>query len=49
MYRHIKWNAGVGNDNYIYYWKSKVLSDEKINSIKMPTYGITPKLMVKQE
>ena len=35
-------HTGVGNDNYIYYWKSKGLSDKKINFIKMPNYGITP-------
>ena len=36
--------AGVGNDNYIYYWKYKGLSDEKINSIKISDYVITPYL-----
>ena len=33
MYRYFKRIAGVGNGNYIYYWQSKGLSDEKINSI----------------
>ena len=28
----------------IYYWKSKGLSDKRINSTKTPDYGITPKL-----
>ena len=36
--------AGVGNDNYIYYWKSKTLPDERINSIKIFDYVITPYL-----
>ena len=35
---------GVGNGNYIYYWKSKGLPDEKINSIKTPNHSITPNL-----
>ena len=33
MYRYFKRISGVGNGNYIYLWKSKGLSDEKINSI----------------
>ena len=36
--------AGAGNGNHIYYWKSKGLSDERINSIKTSDYGITPYL-----
>ena len=36
--------AGVGDDNYIYYWKSKRLPDKIINSIKIFDYGITPYL-----
>ena len=40
--RYFKRIAGVGNGNYIYYWKSKGLSDERINSIKTSDYGITP-------
>ena len=34
--------VGVGNGNYIYYWKSKGLSDEIINSIKASNHSITP-------
>ena len=34
----------VGNDNYVYYWKSEGLSDETINSIKRSNYGINPYL-----
>ena len=39
--RHFKVIACVGNSNYIYYWKSKGLSDERINSIKTSDYGLT--------
>ena len=35
---------GVGSSNYIYFWKSKRLSDEKINSITVPNHTITPQL-----
>ena len=44
MYRYFKIIAGVGNGSYIYYWKSKGLSDERINSIKTRNYSITPNL-----
>ena len=45
MYRYFKRIAGVGNGNYIYYWKSKgLLSDERIDSIKTPNHSITPNL-----
>ena len=44
MYRYFKEATGVGSGHYIYYWKSKVLSDERINSIKTLSYSITPKL-----
>ena len=33
MYRYFKQIAGVGNGNHIYYWQSKELSDERINSV----------------
>ena len=39
--RYFKRIVNVGNDNYFYYWKSKGLSDETINSIKTADYGIT--------
>ena len=42
MYSHFKMIAGVGNGSYIYYWKSKGLSDKIINSIEMFNYSITP-------
>ena len=44
MYRYFKRIAGVGAGDYIYYWQSKGLSDERLNSIKTSDYGITPKL-----
>ena len=44
MYRYFKRIAGVGNGSYIYYWQSKGLSDEKINSLKTPNHSITPNL-----
>ena len=36
MYRYFNRTAGVGNDNYIYYWLSKRLSAEKFNYIRTP-------------
>ena len=33
--RYFKVIAGVGKGSYVYYWKSKGLSDERINSIKL--------------
>ena len=44
MYRYFKMISGVGNESNIYYWKSKGLSDERINSIKAPNHSITPNL-----
>ena len=44
MYRYFKRIAGIGSGNYIYIWKSKGLSDEKINSITTSNYSITPEL-----
>ena len=32
MYRYFKRAAGIGAGNYIYFWKSKGLSDENISS-----------------
>ena len=42
--RNFKRIAGVGNANYIYYWKSKGQSDERINFVKTSDCGITPYL-----
>ena len=39
--KYFKVIAGVGNGRHIYHWKSKGLSDERINSIKTSDYGIT--------
>ena len=44
MHRYFKRVAGVGSGNYIYFWKSKGLSDERINSITASNYSITPEL-----
>ena len=44
IHKYFKTIAGVGNGSYIYYWKSKGLSDERINSIKTPHDSITPNL-----
>ena len=44
MYRYFKRVAGVGGGNYIYFWKSKGLSDERINSMIASNYIITQKL-----
>ena len=41
MYRHFKMIAGVACGNYIYFWKSKGLSDEKLNSNTASNYSIT--------
>ena len=43
MYRYFNRTAGVGNDNYIYYWLSKGLSDEKFN-IRTPNHSNSPNL-----
>ena len=42
MYRYfnVQIITGVGSGNYIYYWQSKGLSDERINSIKTPNHSI---------
>ena len=44
MYRYFKMIAGVRNSSYISCWKSKGLSDEKINSIKTSNHSIAPNL-----
>ena len=42
MYRCFKKLTGSGN--YIYFWKSKGLSDERLDSITASNYKITPEL-----
>ena len=44
MNRYFKRISGVGNGKYIYFWKSKGLPDERINSITASNYSITPEL-----
>ena len=44
MYRYFKRIDGVGNGDYIYYWQSKGLSDERINPIKLSNLSNTPSL-----
>ena len=41
MYGYFKKISGVGNGKYIYFWRSKGLSDERINSITTSNYSIT--------
>ena len=47
MYRYFKRIAGVGSGNYIYFWKSKGLSDEKLDSITASNHKIIPELSFK--
>ena len=42
--RYFKSIIGVGNGEYIYFWKSKGLSDKSINCIATSNYSITPSL-----
>ena len=44
MYKYFNRIAGVGSGNYIYFWKSKGLSDERLNSNTASNYSITPEL-----
>ena len=44
MYGYLKSTAGVGSGNYIYFWKSKGLYDERLDSITASSYKITPEL-----
>ena len=44
MYRYFKRIAVVGSGNYIYFWKSKGSSDERLVSITASNYKITPDL-----
>ena len=40
----LKWIACVGSGDYIYFWKSKGLSDESINYNTASNDSITPEL-----
>ena len=42
MYRYFKRVAGVGCGNYIYFWKSKGLSDEDITVPTATDYSLNP-------
>ena len=44
MYRYFKKIAGVGSGSYIYFWKSKGLSNERLDSITVSNHKITPEL-----
>ena len=44
MYRYFKKIAGIGSGNYTFFWKSKGLFDERINSIIASNYIVTPEL-----
>ena len=44
IYRYFREIIGVGSGNYIYFWKSKGLSDERLNSNTATNYIITPEL-----
>ena len=44
MCRYFERIAGIGSGNYIHFWKSKGLSDERISSITASNYSITPEL-----
>ena len=52
MYRYFKRIAGVGSGNYTYFWKSKGLSDGRLDSIYASNNKSTPELsfmLLKQE
>ena len=42
--KYFKRTVGVGNREYISFWKSRGFSDEKINSITTSNHMITPSL-----
>ena len=44
MYIYFEKVSGVGNGQYIFFWKSKGLSYERINSITTSNYNIIPEL-----
>ena len=44
MCRYFKRVAGVGTSNYIYFWKSKGLSDENITAPTTTDYSVNPQL-----
>ena len=44
MYRYIKRVVGFGSGNFVYFWKSKRLSDEKITAPTTADYSLSPQL-----
>ena len=44
MYKIFKRIVSVADSEYAYFWKSKGLSNERINSITVSNYSITPEL-----
>ena len=42
MYRYFQRIAGAGSGNSIYFWKSKGLSGERLDSITASNHKITP-------
>ena len=42
--RYFKRITGVGSGNYIYFWKSKGLSDNRLNSNAASNHSIIPEL-----
>ena len=52
MHRHIKRVVGFGSGNYVYYWKSKRLPNEKGTAPTTADYSLSPQLsylVVKQD
>ena len=47
IYRYFRRIIGVGSGNYIYFWKSIGLSDERFNSNSASNYNITPFMVLK--
>ena len=45
MYRYLKRVVSVGSGNYIYFWKSKGLSDENITAPTTSDYSLNPQLI----
>ena len=43
-YRYFKWVSGVDTGNYIYFWKSKGLSDENTTAPTTSNYSLNPQL-----
>ena len=44
MYQYFKRVIGVGSGNYIYFWKSKGLSDENITAPTTSCYSVNLQL-----